>query len=76
MTAEAARPAQERLRVDIVACDGVAICAHLADELVRTDTWGYPIIDDAPLTKRTRRQAAAAVTACPRRALFIAADPV
>jgi ferredoxin len=66
--------ASERLRVDIVACEGVAICAHLAAELIRTDSWGYPIVDGAPLTKHTRRQAAAAVTACPRRALFIDAD--
>lgn len=63
--------ARGRLRVDIVACEGVAICAHLAADLIRTDSWGYPIIDDAPLTRRTERQASAAVTACPRRALFI-----
>jgi ferredoxin len=60
-----------RLRVDIVACEGVGICAHLAAELVRVDSWGYPIIDEHVLDGRTQRQARAAVTACPKRALFL-----
>jgi ferredoxin len=62
----------QRLRVDIVACDGVGICAHLADALIRVDSWGFPIVDDRPLDGASERQAKAAVTACPRRALFIA----
>jgi ferredoxin len=60
-----------RLRVDIVACDGVGICGHLASELVRVDSWGFPIIDEHVLDDRTERQARAAVTACPKRALFL-----
>ncbi len=60
-----------RLRVDPVACDGVGICSHLAPDLVTVDSWGYPIIDSAPLEGWTRRQAARAVTGCPRRALFL-----
>ena len=63
---------EQRLRVNIVACDGVGICAHLAEDLVRVDSWGFPIIDEAPLERDTERQARAAVTACPRKALFIA----
>jgi ferredoxin len=63
----------QRLRVDIVACEGVGICGHLAEDLIRVDSWGFPIIDDAPLTRRTERQARAAVRACPRKALFIQA---
>jgi ferredoxin len=63
--------ARQRLRVDIVACDGVGICAHLASDLVRVDSWGYPIVNDVPLDARAMRQARAAVTACPRRALFL-----
>jgi ferredoxin len=62
----------ERLRVDIVACEGVGICGHLASDVVRVDSWGYPIIDAAPLTRDTARQARAAVKACPKKALFLA----
>lgn len=61
-----------RLRVNIVACAGVGICAHLAADLVRVDSWGYPIVDDTELGPDTERQARAAVRACPRRALFLA----
>lgn len=63
-----------RLRVDIVACDGVGICGHLASDLVRVDSWGYPIIEAGELTRDTERQARAAVKACPKKALFIAAQ--
>jgi ferredoxin len=64
----------ERLHVDPVACDGVGICAHLAADIVRVDTWGYPIVSSRPLEGRSERQARAAVAACPRRALFVEDD--
>ena len=64
----------QRLRVDIVACDGVGICAHLADQLIKVDTWGFPIVDGRLLDDASLRRARAAVTACPRRALFLASD--
>ena len=63
-----------RLRVNIVACDGVGICAHLAADIVRVDTWGFPILTDEDLVGAKRRQAQAAVRACPRRALFLSDD--
>ena len=63
-----------RARVDIVACDGVGICAHLAPDVVRVDTWGFPILADGSLTSAQQRQALAAVRACPRRALFLVED--
>lgn len=63
-----------RLRVDIVACDGVGICAHLAPDLVRVDSWGFPIPANRSLSTGQQRQAQAAVRACPRRALFLADD--
>lgn len=62
---------QERLRVDPVACDGIGICAHLAAGLVTVDSWGFPIVPTGPLHRKDRRAAAAAVAACPRRALFL-----
>ena len=61
----------ERLRVDIVACDGAGICAHLAPDVVRVDSWGFPILPAEPLSGARERQARAAVTACPRKALFL-----
>ena len=61
----------EQLRVDPVACDGVGICSHLAADLITVDSWGFPVVSAEPLDGRTRRQAKAAVAACPRRALFL-----
>jgi ferredoxin len=58
--------------VDPVACDGVGICGHIAPDLIRVDSWGYPILVDRELSRRERGVAQSAVAACPRRALFIA----
>ena len=70
--ARGAAPHQSALRVDPSICDGVGICAHLAPDLVAVDSWGYPIVRAEPLgSGRDRRQAEAAVAACPRRALRI-----
>jgi ferredoxin len=63
-----------RLRVDMVACDGVGICAHLAPDVVRVDTWGFPILADGSLGVAEQRQARAAARACPRRALLLVDD--
>jgi ferredoxin len=61
------------LRIDPSVCDGVGICAHLAPDLVTVDSWGYPIVSPAPLTSgSSRRQAQAAVRACPRKAMHLA----
>lgn len=57
------------------ACAGVAICAHLAPNLIRADSWGYPILTREPTKKHDLRRASAAVAACPRRALFITSSP-
>jgi ferredoxin len=61
-----------KLHVNPVACDGVGICAHLAPDVVRVDSWGFPIVGAAPLSDSELRQARAAVKACPRKALFLA----
>ncbi len=66
---------QQRLRVDPIACAGVGVCAHLAADLIRVDSWGYPIITKTALVGDDQRRARGAVAACPRRALFIAEDP-
>jgi ferredoxin len=60
------------LVLDPAVCDGVGICAHLAPDLVRVDSWGYPIVSPDPLERGSeRRQAEAAVRACPRKALHL-----
>lgn len=60
-----------RLVVDPVACDGVGMCAHLAPDLVRLDSWGFPIIARDPASPRDERQAARAAAGCPRRAMLV-----
>ena len=68
----AAPSAYPRLRVDPGICDGVGICAHLAPDVVALDSWGYPIVSTEPLARGgERRQAEAAVAACPRKALYL-----
>lgn len=70
--ARSGRPAAPTLRIDPSVCDGVGICAHLAPDLVAVDSWGYPIVTSEPLSSGAdRRQAEAAVAACPRKALRI-----
>jgi ferredoxin len=61
-----------RLRIDPVACEGVGLCAAMADRNITLDRWGYPIVDgelEAGAVKEARR----AVRACPRRALWLEA---
>jgi ferredoxin len=60
-----------RLLVDPVTCDGIGMCAHLAEDLVRLDSWGYPIVPRRDLEPGEVRQARHAVNGCPRRALSI-----
>ncbi len=68
-----------RLRVDMVACDGIGQCALVAPDLVGLDRWGYPVLRDrdgagASTRGDDGREAAAArraVRACPRRALWL-----
>jgi ferredoxin len=64
--------AASRLHIDPSACQGVGVCAHLAPDLITLDSWGYPIIAAQDLSGSTRRQAAGAVTGCPKRALYTA----
>lgn len=67
-----ADPVHPHLRLDPSVCDGVGICSHLAPDLVRVDSWGYPIVSpDALSSKALERQAEAAARACPRRALHV-----
>jgi ferredoxin len=58
-----------RLIVDPIRCDAYGHCAELLPELVELDEWGYPIVSGENVSQDLRREAKAAVAACPRLAL-------
>jgi ferredoxin len=60
------------LRVDPIKCTGHGICAELLPELIWLDDWGYPVIEDRPLTAELEPLARRAVAACPTVALSLA----
>ncbi len=60
------------LRVDPIKCTGHGICAELLPELIWLDDWGYPVIEDHPLTAELEPLARRAVAACPTVALALA----
>ena len=62
---------RRRLRVDPIACDGRGLCAEVLPERITLDDWGFPIISDAAVTGRLRREAEEAVRLCPKLALRI-----
>jgi ferredoxin len=64
------------LRVNPVACEGIGICQHVAPNLVRADSWGYPIVSGQALHGADKRAAEAAVASCPRQALFVVVEQI
>jgi ferredoxin len=63
----------DRVRVDIIKCDGHGYCAEILPERITLDDWGYPIIDGTPLTEALLPLARRAVNACPLLALRLEA---
>lgn len=61
------------LRVNPILCTGHGLCAELLPEQITLDEWGYPILTGEPVTRGLRKLAHRAVTACPQRALILAA---
>ena len=59
------------LRLDPIACDGHGICADLLPERITLDDWGYPIIDDNPVSGELLKHARRTVTNCPTLALHL-----
>ena len=59
----------ERLKVNMIECDGHGVCAELVPELIRLDEWGYPVLAAASVPPPLRKHARKAVTLCPRLAL-------
>ena len=64
-------PSSAVLRVNPTACDGVAMCAHLAPDLITLDSWGFPIVRGHLTERAELRAARAAAAGCPRRALHV-----
>jgi ferredoxin len=62
-----------RLTVDPIACTGHGACAELLPERIRLDDWGYPMLDDEPVSDELLGHARRAVAACPTLALRLAA---
>ncbi|HEY6890497.1 MAG TPA: ferredoxin [Solirubrobacter sp.] len=62
-----------RLTVNPIACTGHGACAELFPERIRLDDWGYPMLDDAPITDALAVHARRAVAACPTLALRLQA---
>ena len=60
-----------RLRVNPITCDGRGLCAELFPERVRSDDWGYPIIDGRPIPAELLAHARRAVAGCPKLALSL-----
>jgi ferredoxin len=57
------------LRVDPIACTAHGLCAELLPERIRLDDWGYPLLDERPLTPELVGHARRAAAACPTLAL-------
>jgi ferredoxin len=61
----------ERLRVNPIACQAHGMCAELLPERIKLDEWGYPILDERPLSHDLLSHAQRAAKACPTFALLV-----
>jgi ferredoxin len=61
----------QELRLNPIACEAHGLCAELFPERISLDEWGYPIIDDEPITPELAEHARRAVAACPTMALLL-----
>lgn len=64
----------ERLRVNPIACEAHGMCAELLPERITLDEWGYPLVDDQPLSLDLVEHARRAAEACPTFALLLQRD--
>ncbi len=64
-----------RISIDPVLCDAYGYCAELLPEAIVLDEWGYPIVDQRPLSQDMLALAKRAVRDCPRRAITLAPAP-
>lgn len=56
---------QLELVVDRIKCDGRGLCAEILPELIRLDSWGYPILAPGPIPQHLMALAERAVDDCP-----------
>jgi ferredoxin len=63
-----------RLRLNPIACEAHGMCAELLPERITLDEWGYPLIDDQPLSLDLVEHARRAAQACPTFALLLQRD--
>ena len=63
-----------RLRLNPILCDAHGMCAELFPERIRTDDWGYPIVDARPIDPGLLGHARTAVGACPKGALCLVTE--
>jgi ferredoxin len=61
----------ERVRVNPITCKAHGMCAELLPERITLDEWGYPIVDDRPLSGELVAHAQRAAQACPTFALLV-----
>jgi ferredoxin len=60
-----------RLVLDPIMCDAHGLCAALLPERIALDEWGYPMIDDEPVSGQVLVHARRAVSSCPTLALAL-----
>ena len=53
------------LVVDRIKCDGRGLCAEILPEMIRLDSWGYPIIMPGAIPEHLMSLAQRAVDDCP-----------
>jgi ferredoxin len=61
----------ERVRVNPITCEAHGMCAELLPERIALDEWGYPIVDERPLSGELVAHAQRAAQACPTFALLV-----
>lgn len=61
----------EHVRVNPIACEAHGMCAELLPERIALDEWGYPIVDERPLSPELVSHAQRAALACPTFALLL-----
>jgi ferredoxin len=66
---------KQQLQVNPIQCTAHGLCAELIPERVTLDDWGYPIIDQAPISGDLAAHARRAVAACPVFALKLTTRP-
>jgi ferredoxin len=61
----------EKVRVNPITCEAHGMCAELLPERITLDEWGYPIVDESPLSPELASHAQRAALACPTFALLV-----